>query len=82
MLATCFKVTFSPMQRSGNLDARRPREVSMLSAFARFERALCREGAGARKPLANGQSINAIAKKLKIGVATVDRLKQRTSQAA
>ena len=36
----------------------------------------------ARKLLANGQSINATAKKLKIGVATVHRLKQRMAQAA
>ena len=36
----------------------------------------------ARKLLANGQSINATAKKLRIGVATVHRLKQRMAQAA
>lgn len=36
----------------------------------------------ARKLLANGQSINATAKKLKIGVATVHRLKQRMAEAA
>ena len=36
----------------------------------------------ARKLLANGQSINATAKKLKIGVATVHRLKQRIAEAA
>ena len=36
----------------------------------------------ARKLLANGQSINATAKKLRIGVATVHRLKQRMAEAA
>ena len=36
----------------------------------------------ARKLLANGQSINATAKKLRICVATVHRLKQRMAEAA